>query len=336
MKAAERTQWDGPVISPVPSNMVRPQWSVMIPVCNRLTYLRQALESVLDQDPGAEKMQICIVDNSTEVINWQSWLRPGEVARLEIYRQPLHVKMSENWNTCIEHSRGQWVHILHWDDYVLPGFYESLRHGVEAYPQVGAAYCRHAYCDENGHWHRLADLEMSGSGILQYFVETLVAKECIQCAAIVVKRSTYERVGGFNVELKHALDWEMWIRIASKFPIFYEPKILACWRNHPGATTSRQIRSGDNIRDIARAVGIWSRHLPAGESLHLSAIVLNRFAHVGLGLARQLLRQNDVEGSLNQVDAALLCKTTFRLQLSATKIRIKARAKKILNRLRRS
>jgi hypothetical protein len=83
---------------------------------------------------------------------------------------------------------------------------------------------------------------MPSPGLLENFVEPLVTAERVQCAAVAVRRSTYEQLGGFNPGLKHALDWEMWIRIASQFPFFYEPKILACWRNHSGATTSRQIR----------------------------------------------------------------------------------------------
>jgi len=45
-------------------------------------------------------------------------------------------------------------------------------------------------------------------------------------------------------------------------------------------------------------------------------------------MAAELLRQNDFEGSLNQVSAALVWKNTFRLQLSAAKIRMKAHAKR--------
>jgi hypothetical protein len=47
-------------------------------------------------------------------------------------------------------------------------------------------------------------------------------------------------------------------------------------------------------------------------------------------MARHLLGQNDFEGSLDQVSAALVCKNTFRLQLSAAKIRMKAHVKRIL------
>src|SRR5439155_1572443 len=122
----------------------------------------------------------------------------------------------------------------------------------------------------------------------------------------------------------------IWNRCASKFPFFYEPKILACWRNHSGATTSRQIRTGENIRDITKAIGVWRKHLPEGEAQRLAEIAANRFSYAGFWLARHLLGQNDFEASLNQLDAALACKSTFRLQLSAAKIRAKVHAKRIL------
>lgn len=337
IKVSKPVQGSGSAIEPAPSGIPRPFWSVMIPTYNpQADYLEQTLCSVLAQDPGPEQMQIEVVDDCSPGVDVIALVQKIAGDRATVFRIPVNKDLAGCWNTCIERSQGEWVHILHQDDLVFPGFYESLRAGAEKHPEAGAALSRHAYCDENGHWRRLSILEMPSPGLLQNFVEPLVTAERFQCAAIAVRRSTYEQLGGFNPDLKHALDWEMWIRIASKFPIFYEPKILACWRNHSGATTSRQIRSGENIRDIARAIGIWGSHLPAGESQRLSDIALNRFAHEGLSLARHLLAQNDFEGSLNQVNAALVCKHTVRLQVSAAKIRIRARAKRILHRLRRS
>jgi Glycosyl transferase family 2 len=56
-------------ILPVPEGVSRPLWSVMIPVYNRTKFVRQAVESVLAQDPEPDQMQICIVANSTESID---------------------------------------------------------------------------------------------------------------------------------------------------------------------------------------------------------------------------------------------------------------------------
>jgi glycosyltransferase involved in cell wall biosynthesis len=320
-----------PKINALDTLSPRPFWSVMIPVYNPpLPYLEETLRCVLDQDAGADQMQIEVIDDASPNGAPTEFIRKLAGERVTVHCEPRNLGLAGTWNRCIERARGDWVHILHQDDLVLPGFYQSLRSGVEEFPQAGAALCRHAYCDENGHWHRLSILEMPSPGLLQNFVEPLVTAERVQCAAIAVRRSIYEQLGGFNPDLKHAVDWEMWIRIASKFPFFYEPKILACWRNYAGATTARQIRSGENIRDIAKAIGIWRSYLPENDAKRLSVCALQHFAHLALWMAAELLRQNDLEGSLNQVSAALACKNTFRLQLSAAKIRMKAHAKRIL------
>jgi glycosyltransferase involved in cell wall biosynthesis len=309
----------------------RPFWSVMIPTYNaQEVYLEQTLRSVLAQDLGRGEMQIEVIDDASRNGAPTEFVRKLAGERVTVYCEPRNLGLAGIWNRCIERAKGEWVHILHHDDLVFPGFYQSLRSGVEKFPQAGAALCRHAYCDDSGHWHRLSILEMPSPGLLQNFVEALVTVERIACPAIAVRRSTYEQLGGFNPDLKHALDWEMWIRIASKFPFFYEPEILACWRNHSGATTLRQIRTGENIRDIAKAIGVWRKHLPEGEAQRLAEIAANRYSYEGFCMARHLLRQNDFEASLNQLDAALACKSTFRLQLSAAKIRAKAHAKRIL------
>jgi glycosyltransferase involved in cell wall biosynthesis len=309
----------------------KPFWSVMIPTYNpQLGYLEETLRSVLDQAPGADQMQIEVVDDGSPKGAPIEFIRKIAGERITVHAEPRNLGLAGIWNRCIERARGEWIHILHQDDLVYPGFYEALKNGVQKNPEAGAALCRHAYADENGHWRELSVLEMPVHGMLRHFVEPLVTGYHVQCAAIVVKKSTYEVVGGYDPNLKHALDWEMWIRIANKFPIFYEPKILACWRNHSNATTSKQIRTGENLRDIAKAIGIWSRHLPADDGQRLAEIARNRFAHEGLSMATHLLAINDIEACLNQVSAALSCKNSFQLWWQASKIQVKARAKKVL------
>jgi hypothetical protein len=310
----------------------KPFWSVMIPTYNpHLGYLEETLRSVLDQAPGADQMQIEVVDDGSPNGAPATFIRKIAGERVTLHSEPRNLGLAGVWNRCIERAHGEWIHILHQDDLVYGGFYESLKNGAQKNPEAGAALCRHAYADENGHWRQLSVLEMAAPGMLRNFVEPLVAGYHVQCAAMAVKKSTYGAVGGFNPDLKHALDWEMWIRIANKFPIVYEPKILACWRNHSSATTAKQIRSGDNLRDIAKAIDIWSRHLPADEGQRLAKIAGVRFAGEGLSKATHLLGQNDVEACLNQVSAALCCKKTFRLRWQASKIRVKAKAKRVLN-----
>lgn len=307
----------------------------MIPTYNAPDeYLEQALRSVLEQDPGPQQMQIEVVDSCSPDGAPVELVRRLAGDRVTVHCASQNTNMVGNWNRCIERARGEWVHILHHDDLVYAGFYDSLRRGLEKHPDAGAAYCRHAYCDNQGHWHRLSILERADSGLLENFVELLVAEERVQCAAVVVRRSTYEQLGGFNPVLTHTLDWEMWIRIASHYPIYYEPRILACWRNHTGATTSKQILSGENIRDHVRAIQLWSDHLPPDKAKRLATLARKRFAGEGLWMARHLLGQNNFSGCLNQTSAALTCDNSPRFQLAAAKIRAKAFLKRAARNLR--
>ena len=50
-------------IEPVGNAENRPFWSVMIPTYNFAKYLVKTLQSVLDQDPGPDRMQIEVVDD---------------------------------------------------------------------------------------------------------------------------------------------------------------------------------------------------------------------------------------------------------------------------------
>ena len=45
--------------------------------------------------------------------------------------------------------------------------------------------------------------------------------------SIAVRREAYECLGGFDARLKCSEDWEMWVRIAARYPIWHEPAPLA-------------------------------------------------------------------------------------------------------------
>ena len=126
------------------------------------------------------------------------------------------------------------MHILHQDDIVLPGFYERLYHGITYNPDVGMAFCRFAIIDANGHWKELGPLESATSGVLNNWLERVATGYHVECPAVVVKRATYERLGGFRPDFTSALDVEMWVRIAANAPVYYEPQIFAAFRRHGG------------------------------------------------------------------------------------------------------
>jgi glycosyltransferase involved in cell wall biosynthesis len=234
----------------------------MIPAYNRTKYLEKTLTSVLSQDPGAEEMQIEVVDDASFLDDPEPLVRRIAGDRVSFVRHPRNIGLMPNFNRCVERSRGRWVHILHTDDFVLPGFYERLRIALEARSDVGAAFCRNAFIDENERCSGASELLRPTAGILAGFLEKIAPSNCIRCPAIVVRRSVYENLGGFRLDLPFTADWEMWIRIAAHFPIWYEPATLAAYRIHSTSATAGFISSGESVADELRCIDIARPWLP--------------------------------------------------------------------------
>ncbi len=236
----------------------------MVPIYNCPPhYLRETLQSVLCQDPGAAEMQIEVIDNCSTSGDPEAVVREIGGGRIAFRRQPENVGMVENFNACIRHAAGQWVHILHGDDTVRLGFYACLRAGITAHPEVGAALCRHIYTDEEGQWMDLTELEARTAGVLnEDFARRQFIDQRIQFVAFVVRRAVYEELGGFLPAFKHCLDWDMWKRITLRKPVYYEPQPLACYRLHAAAESSRIMRTGNNVVEERHSIELSCVDLP--------------------------------------------------------------------------
>jgi glycosyltransferase involved in cell wall biosynthesis len=301
-------------IPTVSGGIDRPFWSVMIPTYNPSDLLEETLRSVLDQDPGAGVMQIAIVDDASTTTRAEEIIRRLAPGRIEYHRQPRNIGLAGNWNTCVELSRGQWVHILHQDDVILPGFYERLGHPARLEPRIGAIFCRHLCIDGEGRKLWESQAEREHPGLLDGWLERLCIQQSIQCPSIVVKRKAYERLGGFRTDLCYALDWEMWVRIAAHYPVWYEPTFLACYRWHPRNESARLIRNGLDLDDLRKAIELNIQHVPAHARNALRSRAISLIVDRALSEATQLMGSGDRCASLKRVRAAYRIDPSWRLK----------------------
>lgn len=228
-----------------------PLWSVMVPVFRPdENYLRQTLKSVLQQDPGPEQMQIEIVDDCSPGTQITALVREIAGDRVQVSQTPKNLGLAGCWNTCIERSHGEWVHLLHQDDLVLPGFYSQFEALFSALPDLDAAFSRYVHADAEGHWTLLGPLILRNAGVVTDFNVRAATWVPMQCAAAVVKRTTYERLGGYRKDIPYVLDWEMWCRIAASGCWGYVPQPGAVYREHDQSETTRLRKAGKTYQDF--------------------------------------------------------------------------------------
>jgi hypothetical protein len=276
----------------------------MIPTFDCARYLEATLRSLLAQAPGPEAMQIEVVDDHSTTDD------PAEVVtrlgggRVDFYRQSENVGVVANLNTCLQRSRGEVVHLLHGDDVVLDGFYRTLGDRLREHPESGAAYCRHVYVDARGRRLEVAPLEPAASGILAEGARFLAAEQRIMTPCIVVRRSVYEQLGGFDDRLACAEDWEMWVRIAARFPVYYEERPLACYRLHDDSNTGRNLRSGLSLDHTRLAIDLFADYFEPAERRAVKRAAFSRYAESAVETAWNFQSQGDTAAARAQLRVA--------------------------------
>jgi hypothetical protein len=112
--------------------------------------------------------------------------------------------------------------------------------------------------------------------------------------AICVRRAVYESLGGFHESLRCAEDWEMWVRVAASYPVWYEPQPLALYRMHDVSNTGRHVRTGEDIAYTRRAIEIIAGHLPPGIASSVAARARKTYALSALLIAQQAFARGDI------------------------------------------
>jgi glycosyltransferase involved in cell wall biosynthesis len=278
--------------SAVPAGVDRPRWSVMIPTYNCAQFLRTTLENVLAQDPGSDRMQIEVVDDASND-DPASIVDDIGHGRVEFFQQPSNQGQIPNLASCVERARGEIVHILHGDDYVLPGYYEALERGFASSPRVGAAFCRWKIVDEGGRDVTVAEPEEDRAGIIEDALTRLASEQRIVTPAISVRRKVWERLGGFDSRLRCAEDWEMWVRIAADYDVWYEPQLLAAYRRHGQSNTSRNTRNAEELRYSRMAIDMFEPLLPRDSARRIVKNAKRAYARTALHNAETFVQEPD-------------------------------------------
>jgi len=259
-----------------------------------MEWLRQTLESVLMQDPGPEKMQIEVVDDCSTDGDVGVMVQQIGKGRVGFFRQEKNQGSLRNFETCLNRSRGYYIHLLHGDDLVLDGFYQEVERLFTQFPQAGAAFTRYAYIDEANVITPPGKQLLEEPGIISDFLFQIAQKQLLQAACMVVKRSVYEHLGSFFA-VHYGEDWEMWTRIAAHYPVAYSPTCLALYRGgqgHSASITSHSLSTGQNIRDITKVIEIMQNYLPREKRRSLKRIAVKNFSRAYAKASNRIYEHN--------------------------------------------
>lgn len=135
-------------------------------------------------------------------------------------------------NKGIEAARGDIVMHLHSDDYLLHP--EVLQRVNQVFENTGCEWLFGRILND-----RKGGLYPETYTAPGYSYQALVKSNFVPHAATFVRRSLYQRAGGFNESLRYAMDYEMWLRLGRLANPVQIREILSVFRRHDGSTTEK-------------------------------------------------------------------------------------------------
>ncbi|MCM3904238.1 MAG: glycosyltransferase [Pyrinomonadaceae bacterium] len=197
--------------------------SVIIPCYNQAQFLGQAIESVLSQSYTHFEV-IVIDDGSTDNTREIAALYP-EVRTIH----QNHAGTSTARNLGVRHSKGSCLVFLDSDDRLLP---EALRVGLTHlldHPECAFVFGRHRKISADG-------TVLSTNSFVRIEKDPyrqLLLDCCIYPPSIAMfRRNLFETVAGFDPLMVGTEDYDLYLRIARKFPIFGYDEVVAEYRRH--------------------------------------------------------------------------------------------------------
>jgi glycosyltransferase involved in cell wall biosynthesis len=213
-------------------------------------WLRECIESILAQDRGQGWAEIVVVDDGSQSPMGRN-IAQSYAPRVKYRYNSTNLGLIPNHNHCLDIARGEYIHFVHQDDRIEPGFYDAVLDPMVARDDIVASFSSWKHIDHNGDFSGQWPIENTKAGIHKNLLHRLGFTTCMMFPSIIVRRSAYEKVGGFSPSFGFIFDVDMWSRLAAFGPVWNEPKPLASYRRHDGSAThtfSKLEQSVDRMR----------------------------------------------------------------------------------------
>ncbi len=258
-----------------------PTVSIILPVFNRLHYLRAAVDSVLAQTLPDWELIIADDDSGAETKQYMRDIAMSAGSRIKV----LWLKHLGNpdavRNVALREAEAPYVAFLDSDDVWLPGKLQAQLECMRSSPSREWSYTRCLFVDGCGQ-------DLSGRRSLSYpkvrdgwILESLLAGEAaVVQSSFMATREALAAVGGYPEDMPGIGDYELFVRLALRSEIAFIDEPLVHLRHH------QEHYFQDDVVALRELRYFFEKMQRLRVVPHLETLVRRRRAEVSAGLAR--------------------------------------------------
>jgi glycosyltransferase involved in cell wall biosynthesis len=244
--------------------MNTPTTSVVMTVYNGEKYLREAVDSILNQT--FEDFEFIIVDDASTDETWKI-LNNYSDRRIRLLRNSRNLRQTLSANRGISVARGQYIARQDADDISLPDRFSEQVLFFKKHPEIGFVGTNYCLIDYNG--RKLDDVHLPSTP--ETVERTIFEWNCTCNGSIMFPRRHLEHINPYRPQFDQSEDYDFLLRLTELNGGTNLPQCLYLHRYHVDSLSitslTRQVSRAKLARELSR-----DRRLFGSESIELSTM----------------------------------------------------------------
>jgi len=219
--------------------MNKPRITALMTVFNGEKYIREAIESFLNQT--YKDFEFLIIDDAS-VDSSRDIILSFKDPRIRLIANEKNIGFVSSLNKGLQLAKGEYIARIDADDISMPERLEKQLIFMENHPEVGLLGCWVENIDEFGNiidnWHRPHE-----NGHLRWCL--LTGTNCIAHSSTFYRKKIALQLGGYR-EMR-AEDYDLWSRMSFQTKIYQIPEFLIRLRKHISSSVEKYSKETEKM-----------------------------------------------------------------------------------------
>lgn len=249
-------------------NYKYPEIDIVIPVYNNAQYLRECINSAINQT--YRNIHVTIVDDKStdpEIYNILSEFQNND--RVSIFFHDENMGISATTNDGIIHSKGDYIAFLDCDDVLLPESIERVVNFAIDNPETGFIYTNRIHINSTGKVIEQVSFENRSTDAKNELLVNMYTSHLK-----LIKRDSFLKTGLFSSQYDSAQDYDIALKISEHAQFGFVNEFLYKHRIHENQTTNVAMKQQVHLAEQSKQEAIERRALCEGVTDKLTSVVM--------------------------------------------------------------
>ncbi len=185
--------------------------SIIMGVYNDQIFLREAIQSILDQTYTNFEFIICndcSTDNSPEIIEEYA----KKDARIVFLNNEHNLGLASTLNNCISHATGEYIARMDSDDISMPKRLETEVNFLDSHPEYAVVGTQVEYINNQSVGYRTSSFQT------EITTSDVIRRVCVAHPTTMIRKHALDEVNGYTVQklTRRAEDYDLWCKLVEK------------------------------------------------------------------------------------------------------------------------